>query len=100
MRPVAELYVEREFDVETTYSGLVGAIWAVDDAFSLDVAVRGALIEGEHAEEVRLGFTWAVPIWGSKDDPKGEEARRVPPGRHTRAFDDSPPPARTSRFVR
>lgn len=63
VRPVAELYVEHEFDVETTYSALAGAIWAVDDAFSLDVGVRGALIEGEHAEEVRLGFTWAVPIW-------------------------------------
>src|ERR1035438_6003740 len=77
VRPVAELFVEREFDVETTYSGLVGAIWAVDDAFSLDVGVRGALIEGEHAEEVRLGFTWALPIWGSKDDAKVEGARRA-----------------------
>jgi hypothetical protein len=55
----------------------VGAIWAVDDAFSLDVGVRGALIEGEHAEEVRLGFTWALPIWGSKDDAKVEGARRA-----------------------
>jgi hypothetical protein len=77
VRPVAELFVEREFDVETTYSGLVGAIWAVDDAFSLDVGVRGALVEGEHVEEVRLGFTWALPIWGSKDNAKVEAARRV-----------------------
>jgi hypothetical protein len=77
VRPVAELFVEREFDVETTYSGLVGAIWAVEDAFSLDVAVRGATLEGQDAEEVRLGFTWALPIWGSKDDPKAEGTRRA-----------------------
>jgi hypothetical protein len=67
VRPVAELFVEHEFNVETTCSALVGAIWAVDDAFSLDVGVRAALIEGESAEEVRLGFTWALPIWGSTD---------------------------------
>jgi len=77
VRPVAELFVEREFDVETTYSGLVGAIWAVDDAFSLDLGVRGALIEGEPAEEVRLGFTWAFPVWGSNDNAKAEGARRA-----------------------
>jgi hypothetical protein len=68
VRPVAELFVEREFDVETTWSGLLGAIWTVDDAFAVDVGVRGALIHGERAEEVRFGFTWAIAVWGSKDD--------------------------------
>ncbi len=77
VRPVAELFVEHEFNVETTYSALMGTIWAVDDAFSLDLGVRGALIEGDSAVEVRLGFTWAVPIWGSKDDAKAAGARRV-----------------------
>jgi hypothetical protein len=63
VRPVAELFVEREFNVETTYSGLVGAIWTVEDSFSLDVGVRAASIDGEQAEEVRLGLTWALPVW-------------------------------------
>jgi hypothetical protein len=44
VRPVAEFFVEREFNVETTYSGLVGAIWTVKDALSLDLGVRAASI--------------------------------------------------------
>jgi hypothetical protein len=63
VRPVAEFFVEREFNVETTYSGLAGAVWPVQDSFSLDLGVRVASIGGEPAEEVRLGFTWAVPVW-------------------------------------
>jgi hypothetical protein len=63
VRPVAELFVEREFNVETTYSGLVGAIWTLEHSFSLDVGVRAGSIDGAQAEEVRLGLTWAVPVW-------------------------------------
>jgi hypothetical protein len=63
VRPVAELFVEHEWNVGTTYSGLLGAIWTVQDSLSFDVGVRAASIEGEQAEEVRLGLTWAVPVW-------------------------------------
>jgi hypothetical protein len=73
VRPVAELFVEREFDVETTYSGLVGAIWTLRDSFSLDLAGRVASIDGHDAEEVRLGFTWAVTVW--KPAAASNEAR-------------------------
>jgi hypothetical protein len=64
--------------VETTYSGLVGAIWEVNDGLALDLGVRGAFLEGVAAEEVRLGFTWAIPVWGAKEEPEGEQARRGP----------------------
>ena len=75
VRPVAALFIEREFNVETTYSALVGAIWTVNDAFSLDVGVRGALMEDEDVEEVRLGFTWAIPVWDVNDAPRTEGAQ-------------------------
>ena len=77
VRPVAEFFVEREFGVETTYSGLVGAIWTVQDSLALDLGVRAASIEGESAEEVRLGFTWAIPVWKPAETDAGtnREAR-------------------------
>ena len=71
VRPVAEFFVEREFDVETTYSGLVGAIWTVQDALALDLGVRAASIAGEQAEEVRLGLTWAIPVWKPAETDAG-----------------------------
>jgi hypothetical protein len=75
VRPVAELFVEHEWNVGTTYSGLGGAIWEVSDSLALDVGVRAASISGEQAEEVRLGFTWAVPIW--EPEGSGQQARQL-----------------------
>ena len=63
MRPVAEVFVEREFDTLFAVSGLVGAIWRVSDGLSLDTAVRAASVEDQGLLEVRLGFTWATSLW-------------------------------------
>jgi hypothetical protein len=63
VRPVSELYYDREFNVVSTWSALLGAIWEVQDAFALDVGLRGARIGDVSAEEVRLGFTWSLPMW-------------------------------------
>jgi hypothetical protein len=61
VRPVAELYVEREFNIVTTYSGLVGAIWRAGDHIDFDMGLRTARVNDVGLGEVRLGFTWTVP---------------------------------------
>jgi hypothetical protein len=61
VRPVAELFVERDFGGVQTYSGLVGAIWRVSEKLALDLAVREAIISQQAVTEVRAGFSLAVP---------------------------------------
>jgi hypothetical protein len=75
---VAELYVEREFNVGTTYSALLGAIWACRENLDFDVGVRVATSTdaevdlvgttlGDTVEtpvyEVRLGLTWRLALF-------------------------------------
>ena len=62
VRPVAEVFYEREFSVEETVSGLVGLIWQVNDKLAVDVAYRHALANGHSVEEVRAGVTFAIPL--------------------------------------
>ena len=62
VRPVAEIFYEREFGLEETVSGLVGLIWQVSDKLSFDVAYRHALTNGHSVDEVRAGLTFAVPL--------------------------------------
>jgi len=57
VRPVAEFFVEDEFSAALTVSGLVGAIWQVNDKLSFDVGFREALTNGHPVSEVRAGFT-------------------------------------------
>jgi hypothetical protein len=59
VRPVAELFVEREFPVDWIASGLVGAIWTAGEDFTFDLGLRYALAQGRDISEVRAGFTWA-----------------------------------------
>jgi hypothetical protein len=63
VRPVTELYYERDFTIDQTESILVGAIWTLKESFVLDLGVRGARVGAESAGEIRLGFTWALPMW-------------------------------------
>jgi hypothetical protein len=64
VRPVSELFVEHEFAAnETTWSGLVGAIWRAKDGLDFDVGLREASVAGERATEVRLGITWTLGVW-------------------------------------
>lgn len=62
LRPVAEVFYEREFGLEETVSGLVGLIWQASDRLSLDVAYRHAITNGHPLDEVRAGLTFAVPL--------------------------------------
>jgi len=70
VRPVAELFYDKEFAASSTESALLGAIWRVRDDFSLDVALRGARVGVENAAEVRLGLTWSVELWDAGREQK------------------------------
>ncbi len=73
VRPVSEVFVEGARKEDLVLSGLVGAIWTVNESFSFDMGLRVGTVGGESAAEVRLGFTWGVPIRGGES--KVENAR-------------------------
>jgi hypothetical protein len=66
VRPVAEVFVEREFGADSVVSGLAGAIWQVSDELAFDAAVRFARVDREGVFEARAGLTWAWPIWNPR----------------------------------
>lgn len=63
VRPVAEMFYEKNYSVGSTFSGLLGAIWRVSEDLTFDLGLRGARIDQENLFEVRAGFTWATPLW-------------------------------------
>src|SRR5258706_1378223 len=63
VRPVAEIFAERQFARATTRSGLVGAIWTVRDGLSFDVGGRRADVGGHTVDEIRAGLTISFGIW-------------------------------------
>jgi hypothetical protein len=58
VRPVAELFYERDFGGLETGSVLVGAIWQVRDNVAFDVGLRGGSIDDQPLREVRAGVTF------------------------------------------
>src|SRR5262249_18873764 len=62
VRPVAEVFLEREFDTSFAVSGLVGAIWRTGEDLSLDIGLRAARVNGDFAGEARAGLTWAFAL--------------------------------------
>jgi len=62
VRPVAEVFVEEEFDQSHTVSGLVGAIWQVRDDLSFDIGLRHAVTSGHQVNEIRAGLTFGFPL--------------------------------------
>jgi hypothetical protein len=68
VRPVAEIFYEEEIGQTRTVSGLIGAIWQVNDKLSFDVGFRHAVINGHPVEEVRAGMTFgfSVPEFNGK----------------------------------
>jgi hypothetical protein len=57
IRPVAEVFIDREFGRASETSGLIGAIWRAAENLSFDAAIRGARLDAGNAVEVRAGFT-------------------------------------------
>jgi len=68
VRPVSEFFYEKEFHEDRTVSGLLGVIWTPRNAFALDLAFRIARAGHGNVAEVRLGFTWALPVWQRTED--------------------------------
>jgi hypothetical protein len=62
VRPVAEVFYEKEFGQEETVSGLVGLIWQANDKLSFDVAYRYAVTNGHPVNEIRAGLTFGYPL--------------------------------------
>lgn len=62
IRPVAELFYEKEFGHSETVSALIGLIWRVRDNLSFDVGLRHALTNGHPVNEVRAGLTFGFPL--------------------------------------
>jgi hypothetical protein len=62
VRPVAEVFYEKEFGKSETVSGLVGLIWQVREDLSFDVGLRHALTNGRSVNEVRAGMSFAFPL--------------------------------------
>jgi hypothetical protein len=63
VRPVAELYYDRDFGGATRYSALGGAIWRFSDDLDFDIALRGALVDKDAEGEIRGGLTWTIPVF-------------------------------------
>ncbi len=64
VRPVAELYYEKDFAADRTGSVLVGAIWTVSESIAIDAGFRGARSGSAYVTEARLGLTWSIPTEG------------------------------------
>lgn len=62
VRPVAEMFYEKEFGKAETVSGLVGLIWQVHEDLSFDVGLRHAITNGHQLNEVRAGMTIGIPL--------------------------------------
>jgi hypothetical protein len=62
VRPVAEVFYEKEFGKAETVSGLVGLIWQVREDLSFDVGLRHALTDGHPVNEIRAGMTVAFSV--------------------------------------
>jgi hypothetical protein len=62
LRPVAEVFYERDFGGVTTTSALVGAIWQVRENIAFDVGLRAAQINDQPLREVRFGVTFGFPV--------------------------------------
>jgi hypothetical protein len=63
VRPVAEVFYEREWGTAETVSGLAGAVWQVSDKLAFDIALRDARVNGHTVNELRAGVTFGVPLW-------------------------------------
>ncbi len=79
IRPVAEIFYDKDFVTDRMVSGLMGAIWTVNDSVSLDVGLRAARNGDANEEEARLGLTWTIPLGHDEKQDPGAGARGLWP---------------------
>ncbi|MES2259509.1 MAG: hypothetical protein V4724_13350 [Pseudomonadota bacterium] len=62
LRPVMEIFAERDNHGGHVHSALVGAIWKASETLSFDAGLRRARDNGENLTEVRIGLTWSHAV--------------------------------------
>ena len=62
VRPVLELYNERDNRGGHTNSALVGAIWRHGEDLAFDAGIRRAREDRENVTELRVGLTWSLKL--------------------------------------
>jgi hypothetical protein len=67
VRPVAEIFYDRDIGQFRTRSALVGAIWQVQDSIAVDFGLRGARVNDHTAGEIRAGLTFAFGVTKGPD---------------------------------
>ena len=67
VRPVAEIFYERDVGLFRARSALVGAIWQVQDNIAVDFGLRGARVNDHTAGEIRAGVTFAFGVTKGPD---------------------------------
>ena len=71
VRPVAEIFYEKEFGKSETVSGLAGLIWQMREDLAFDVGVRHALTNGHPVNEVRAGMTVSFSVLPARSLHRG-----------------------------
>jgi hypothetical protein len=67
VRPVAEIFYERDAGLFRTRSALIGAIWQVQDNIAVDFGLRGAHVNDHTVGEIRAGVTVAFRVTKGPD---------------------------------
>jgi hypothetical protein len=74
VRPVAEVFYEKEFGKSETVSSLVGLIWQAREDLAFDVGVRHALTNGHPVNELRAGMSIGFSV-APLHSPRRDTAR-------------------------
>jgi hypothetical protein len=67
VRPVSEIFYERDVGLFRTRSALIGAIWQVQDNIAVDFGLRGAHVNDHTVGEIRAGVTFAFGVTKGPD---------------------------------
>jgi opacity protein-like surface antigen len=67
VRPVSELFYERDVGLFRTRSAMIGAIWQVQDNIAVDFGLRGAHVNDHTVGEIRAGVTFAFGVTKGPD---------------------------------
>ena len=67
VRPVSEIFYERDVGLFRTRSALIGAIWQVQDNIAVDLGLRGAHVNDHTVGQIRAGVTFAFGVTKGPD---------------------------------
>jgi hypothetical protein len=77
VRPVSEIFYERDVGRFRTRSALIGAIWQMQDNIAVDFGLRGARVNDHSAGEIRAGVTFAFGVTKGPDILSGLHHSRM-----------------------